>query len=89
MIKKEIEIINKLGLHARAAAKFVRTASQFNSNIEVEKNQRKVNGKSILGVMLLAAATGDQIMLFIEGDDEQHALEAIEQLINDRFHEEE
>ncbi len=89
MIKKEIKITNKLGLHARASARFVRIASQFKSHIEVEKKQRKVNGKSIMGIMLLAAAKGDHIILSIEGNDEQQALEALEQLIEKRFHEDE
>lgn len=87
MIKKEIKIINKLGLHARASAKFVRLASQFISHIEVEKKQRKVNGKSIMGIMLLAAAKDDHIVLIIDGDDEQQALAALEQLVNERFNE--
>jgi phosphocarrier protein len=85
MIEKNITIINKLGLHARAAAKFVTTSSQFHSEIHVTRNGRTVNGKSIMGLMMLAAAKDTDIMLTIEGDDEQQALNEIEALINDFF----
>ena len=85
MIKKSITIINKLGLHARAAAKFVTTSSGFNSDIEVSRNSRTVNGKSIMGLMMLAAAKGTDITVHINGADEQQALLAIEELINDFF----
>jgi phosphocarrier protein len=85
MIEKNITIINKLGLHARAAAKFVTTSSQFQSEIHVTRNGRTVNGKSIMGLMMLAAAKDTEIMLTIEGDDEQQALNEIEALINDFF----
>ena len=77
MIKKSITIINKLGLHARAAAKFVTTSSGFNSDIEVSRNSRTVNGKSIMGLMMLAAAKGTDITVHINGADEQQALLAI------------
>ena len=87
MIKQKITIINKLGLHARAAAKFVAHASRFASKIEVEKGSQLVNGKSIMGVMMLAARQGTEIELLIEGDDEQAALESLETLINNRFDE--
>ncbi len=89
MIKKSITIINKLGLHARAAAKFVTTSSGFNSDIEVSRNARTVNGKSIMGLMMLAAAKGTDITVHINGADEQQALLAIEELINDFFGEDE
>ena len=89
MIKKSITIINKLGLHARAAAKFVTTSSGFNSDIEVSRNSRTVNGKSIMGLMMLAAAKGTDITVHINGDDEQQALLAIEELINNFFGENE
>ena len=89
MIKKSITIINKLGLHARAAAKFVTTSSGFNSDIEVSRNSRTVNGKSIMGLMMLAAAKGTDITVHINGADEQQALLAIEELINDFFGEDE
>lgn len=85
MIEKSITIINKLGLHARAAAKFVTTASGFHSDIEVSRNHRSVNGKSIMGLMMLAAAKGTDITIYINGDDEQQALLAIEELINGFF----
>jgi|TARA_B110000908_G_scaffold88039_1_gene104904 phosphocarrier protein HPr len=89
MIKKSITIINKLGLHARAAAKFVTTSSGFNSDIEVSRNSRTVNGKSIMGLMMLAAAKGTDITVHINGADEQQALLAIEELINNFFGENE
>ena len=89
MIKKSITIINKLGLHARAAAKFVTTSSGFNSDIEVSRNSRTVIGKSIMGLMMLAAAKGTDITVHINGADEQQALLAIEELINNFFGEDE
>lgn len=85
MIEKNLLIINKLGMHARAAAKFVTTASQFQSDIQVARNGRIVNGKSIMGLMMLAAAKGTEIKIHIRGDDEQLAFEQIEQLVNDYF----
>jgi phosphocarrier protein len=85
VIHKEIRIINKLGLHARAAAKFVSTASRFASDIQVERNGQRVNGKSIMGVMMLAASQGSQIQLLIDGDDELQASQALEELVADRF----
>jgi phosphocarrier protein len=89
MIKKTVTIINKLGLHARAAAKFVATASAFESEITVIKDTREVNGKSILGIMMLAAAKGTEIGIIAEGNDEADAIQALEDLVNDRFGEEE
>jgi phosphocarrier protein len=85
MIKQEIEIINKLGLHARASSKLTQTASQFASDIWIEKNDRKVNAKSIMGVMMLAAAKGSSIMLEANGTDEAEAINALQVLINDYF----
>jgi phosphocarrier protein HPr len=85
MLRKEIEIINRLGLHARAAAKFVSTASRFASGIQVERNGQRVNGKSIMGVMMLAASQGTRIELLIEGDDAEEAWDALQALIADRF----
>jgi phosphocarrier protein HPr len=85
MIRKQVEIINKLGLHARAAAKFVTCTGQFASQIHVERNGRRVNGKSIMGVMMLAASQGTHITLEIEGHDENAASKALEALIADRF----
>lgn len=85
MIQKEVEIINKLGLHARAAAKFVSCAGTFSSHVQVERLGQRVNGKSIMGVMMLAAAQGTSITLIIEGEDEEAACTALERLIADRF----
>ena len=85
MIKKNIEIINKLGLHARASSKLTQTASQFASDIWIEKNGRKVNAKSIMGVMMLAAAQGSNISIEANGDDETAAFAALQTLINDYF----
>ena len=85
MIRKEIEIINKLGLHARAAAKFVTCASGYSSDIQVERQGRRINGKSIMGVMMLAASKGTSIIIEIQGDDEESAANALTALIVDRF----
>jgi phosphocarrier protein len=85
MIKEDIEIINKLGLHARASSKLTQTASQFKSDVWIEKNDRKVNAKSIMGVMMLAAAKGSIISLEASGEDEASAIEALKALINDFF----
>ena len=85
MLKQDIEIINKLGLHARASSKLSQTASQFNCEIWIEKNGRKVNAKSIMGVMMLAAAMGSSITLETNGADEQAAMSALQALINDYF----
>ena len=82
---REITIINKLGLHARAAAKLVATASHFQSSIILEKAGNQVNGKSIMGVMMLAAGKGSNIILNIDGEDEDRALTAICELIENRF----
>lgn len=87
MIKQELEIINKLGLHARASSKLTQTASQFTSEIWIEKNGRKVNAKSIMGVMMLAAAMGSKITLEANGADEQAAIDTLKALINDYFDE--
>ena len=85
MIKQDIEIINKLGLHARASSKLTQTASQFQSEIWIERNGRKVNAKSIMGVMMLAAGMGSVIGLEANGTDEVEALAALQTLINDYF----
>ena len=81
-------IVNKLGLHARAAAKLVSLASSFSAHIELEKDERNVNGKSIMGVMMLAASQGTTIKIKADGDDEQAAISAIEKLVADKFDEE-
>ena len=88
-ISRNIEIINKLGMHARAAAQFVQLASNFSSHIEIEKDQRRVNGKSIMGVMMLAAGKGSKITLYASGTDEDESISSLERLIKDRFNEEE
>ena len=80
-----LTIVNRLGLHARAAAKFVQTAAHYGCEIEVSKNGKKVNGKSIMGVMMLAAAQGAEIEISTTGADEQDALDALTLLIADRF----
>ncbi len=89
MITRELQIINKLGLHARAAAKLVKLSSSFESNIDIEKEGQRVNCKSIMGVMMLAASCGSNITLSAHGSDESDALEAVADLINRRFDEEE
>lgn len=85
MAKLSLEIINKLGLHARASTKFTQTASQFKSEVWVEKNGRRVNAKSIMGVMMLAAAKGSIIDIEATGADEDQALAALQALVNDYF----
>ena len=87
MIEKSLDIINELGLHARAAAKFVNTANLYKSNISVSRGGRTVNGKSILGVMMLAAPLGSSIKLNVDGEDEKQAFAAIELLLKNRFDE--
>jgi phosphocarrier protein len=89
MISKEIEILNKLGLHARAAAKLVQCAGRFASQVEIERRGQSVNGKSIMGVMMLAASQGTRIRVETAGEDEEAAMAAIEALIGDRFGESE
>jgi len=85
MIQQDIEIINKLGLHARASTKLTQTASQFKSEVWITRNSRRVNAKSIMGVMMLAAAKGSVIQLETNGEDEQAAMTALTTLINDYF----
>ena len=89
MIAKDVEIKNKLGLHARAAAKLVHTAARFKSSIKIKKGDEEVDGKSILGILLLAAGKGSMITVRAEGEDEAAAVEAIEQLIDAKFDESE
>lgn len=89
MKQQALTIINKLGLHARAAAKFVTAASEFSSRIELERNGHRVNGKSIMGVMMLAAAKGSSLILHVDGEDEDQAINTLQQLVADRFGEEE
>ena len=89
MLQQSTTIVNKLGLHARAAAKFVTQASMYNSDINLKRNGQNVNGKSIMGVMMLAAAKGSEIELIIEGDDEKQAMQSLLELIAHRFGESE
>ncbi|MDQ7002335.1 MAG: HPr family phosphocarrier protein [Ghiorsea sp.] len=85
MVKRQVLIQNKLGLHARASASFVAQASKFSSHISIEYQDYEVNGKSIMGIMMLAAAKGAEITLIAKGADEHEALIALETLINQRF----
>ncbi|MGB4811159.1 MAG: HPr family phosphocarrier protein [Methylophilaceae bacterium] len=85
MTNKEVEIINKLGLHARASTKLTQTASQFTSDIWITRNGRRVNAKSIMGVMMLAAAKGSFVTLEANGVDEQAAIDALTVLITNYF----
>jgi phosphocarrier protein HPr len=85
MIQKELEIINKLGLHARASAKLTQIAGKFKSEVWLSHNKRRVNAKSIMGVMMLAAGKGSTVVVETAGDDEQAAIEALTALIDDRF----
>lgn len=89
MLQKTTTIINKLGLHARAAAKFVTQASLFESEINLQRNNQNVNGKSIMGVMMLAAAKDSEIELIIDGIDEKQAMQSLLELIENRFGENE
>lgn len=88
MIRRQVEIINKLGLHARAAAKFVTLATGFESEVQIALNDNQVNGKSIMGVMMLAASQGTKLEILVEGPDEHEAIEKLCELIANRFDEE-
>jgi phosphocarrier protein len=85
MAQLTVELINRLGLHARAAAKFVHTTSRFSAQVLVRHNDEEVNGKSILGLLLLAAPCGSRLTITTSGDDEEPALAAIQALVQDRF----
>jgi phosphocarrier protein HPr len=87
MITKSLEIRNRLGLHARAAAKLVHTSSRFHSSVKIRKDDEEVDGKSILGILLLAASQGSTIQLTCEGDDESEASLAVEDLFTRKFDE--
>ena len=89
MLEREIEITNKLGLHARAAARLVKVAGGFTSSIEIEKQDQRVNAKSIMSVMMLAASRGNTVKLFVEGDDQTDAMSAVTELIENKFGEDE
>ena len=88
MRQQDIEIINKLGLHARAAAKFVTLASKFEADVQIGSDSKFVNGKSIMGVMMLAANTGTVLTLKADGPDEDAAIDELAALINNKFEEE-
>lgn len=87
MPSRELTISNKLGIHARPAAQFVKTASQFESDIRVEKDGEEVDGKSIMGLMMLAAGHGSVLSVIAEGSDAEDALAALETLVNRNFEE--
>ncbi|MBL8489543.1 MAG: HPr family phosphocarrier protein [Rhodocyclaceae bacterium] len=85
MPKKEVEIVNKLGLHARASAKLTQLAGSFPCEVWMERNKRRINAKSIMGVMMLAAGKGATVVIDCEGERAEEALAAIGQLIADKF----
>ena len=87
MLQREVEIINKLGLHARASARLTQVAGRFKANVWVGRNGRRVNAKSIMGVMMLAAAMGSKVIVETDGPDEAQAMEAVTKLIAGRFEE--
>lgn len=89
MQEQTLTIINKLGLHARAAGKLVETTTRYDSDITIEKEGRNVDGKSIMAIMMLAAGKGTEIRIKVNGDDEQAAIKDIVNLINNRFGEDE
>jgi phosphocarrier protein len=89
MLETAIVIKNKLGLHARAAVKFVNTANRFSADVKVEKDGSQIDGKSILGILTLAATQGAEIALKVDGADEEAALKALVALINNKFEEKE
>ena len=85
MLQREVEILNKLGLHARASAKLTQLAARYQSEVQMSRNGRKVNAKSIMGVMMLAAGKGAKVVIETDGPDEGDAMEAIVALIGDCF----
>jgi len=89
MAERHVHIRNKLGLHARASARLVSTAGQFSSEIQLIKESIEVNAKSIMGIMMLAASKGTELLVRAEGNDAEEALDAIEALVNNRFGEDE
>ncbi len=88
MLTREVQILNQLGLHARASAKLTQTAGRFAAEIWIARDGRRVNGKSIMGVMMLAAAKGTTLKLEVDGPDEEEAMAALTTLIADKFGEE-
>ena len=87
MLQREVEIINKLGLHARASAKLTQVAGRYKASVWLGRNGRRVNAKSIMGVMMLAAAKGSKVVVETDGPDEEQAMDAITRLIAGRFEE--
>ena len=89
MLSRDVTICNKLGLHARAAAKLVSVASGYGADVTIEKNGQRINGKSIMGVMMLAASCGTTLQLHVNGEGEAEAMDALTHLIDDKFGEDE
>lgn len=87
-ISRTVEIVNERGLHARASAKFVKTAAQFEAEVKVSREGQTVDAQSIMGLMMLAAGIGSTVEILAEGPDAEAAVEALTQLVSDRFHEE-
>jgi phosphocarrier protein len=85
LVKRDVEIVNRLGLHARASAKVTQTAAKFSSDVFMTRNGRRINAKSIMGVMMLAAPKSSLVTLEVSGADEKDAMAALVQLIADRF----
>lgn len=85
MLQRELEIINRLGLHARASVKLTQTAGRFSSEVWLSRNGKRVNAKSIMGVMMLAASRGTTVLLEVDGPDESSALEVLTELVAARF----
>jgi len=89
MIEKEVQIRNKLGLHARAAVKFVNLANRYSASVKVIKDDTEIDGKSILGILTLAAVQGSSVMLRVSGKDQEEAIKALTALVKDKFGEKE
>jgi len=89
MQERTVTIINKLGLHARAAARFVTTAASFSSDVDLSRDGQRVNGKSIMGVMMLAASRGTELVIVTQGIDETEAADSLVNLVESRFGEQE
>ena len=85
MVKRSVKVVNKLGLHARASAKLTQVASSFKAGVFVARNGRRVNAKSIMGVMMLAAGIGSTVEVEVDGEDEAEAMAALERLFGERF----
>jgi phosphocarrier protein HPr len=88
VLKQTVKIINSMGLHARPAAQFVKIATKYKSDVYISKNNREVNGKSIMGVMMLAAERGSELVIKVNGEDQEQAMAALIELINNKFYEE-